>query len=72
METKDVIAFVEEKECGTFKVLIPRGAPSSQAYEFGYNFLQKIVEIINQQARQLEPKKAEEEAKEVKETKPEK
>ena len=62
MEVKNVICFEIEKEDRIYRLEMPMGAPLGEAYEVASNFLERMIELINENAEKakLEEKPKEE------------
>jgi len=61
MEAKNIIAFDFEKEERIYRLQMPIGAPLAEAYEASVYFMEEMVRMINQHAKDSLPKDPHEE-----------
>ena len=67
MEIKKDIVFEIVKEERTYRFEIPEGSPLGETYQAGWEFLEKILSLINEHTENAKPKEPEEEKEEKKE-----
>lgn len=61
MEIKKNVVFEIVKEERIYRFDIPEGSPLGETYQVGWEFLEKILTLINEHTENLKPKEPEEE-----------